>query len=50
LHQRLDQGVAQIESLFGGSTISQLHTEQDPGLPLCGLVTRGPLPTQSRQG
>jgi Rrf2 family protein len=50
LHQRLDQGVAQIELLFGGSTISQLLSEQDPCLPLCGLVTRGPLPIRPRQG
>jgi Rrf2 family transcriptional regulator, nitric oxide-sensitive transcriptional repressor len=50
LHRRLDQGIAQIEVLFGGSTIGQLLAEQDPGQPLCGLVAPGTSPTRSRRG
>jgi Rrf2 family nitric oxide-sensitive transcriptional repressor len=35
LHARLDQGLAQLESLFGGSTIAQLIAEQSRGRTLC---------------
>ncbi len=47
LHRRLDQGIAQIEALFGGTTIGQLLAEQDPGQPLCDLVAHGTSPTRS---
>jgi Rrf2 family protein len=36
LHRRIDEGIAQIESLFQGTTIDQLLDERDPGRnPLC---------------
>ena len=39
LHRRLDQGIAQLEALFGATTIGQLLAEQRPNLPLCeGLL------------
>jgi DNA-binding IscR family transcriptional regulator len=35
LHRRLDQGIAQVEQLFGQTTIAQLLAEQPPSPPLC---------------
>jgi Rrf2 family protein len=35
LHRRLDQGIAQLEALFGGTTIGELLAAQDAGQPLC---------------
>ena len=35
LHRRLDQGIAQLEALFGATTISQRLAEQESDLPLC---------------
>jgi Rrf2 family protein len=35
LHQRLDQGIALMESLFGRTTIDQLLAEENPSRPLC---------------
>ena len=47
LHQRLDEGLAQIEALFGGTTIGQLIAGQDQGKPLCEPVGQGTLPTRT---
>jgi Rrf2 family transcriptional regulator, nitric oxide-sensitive transcriptional repressor len=38
LHQRLDQGIALVESLFGRTTIGQLLAEENPSRPLCEAV------------
>jgi Rrf2 family protein len=35
LHQRLDEGIALVESLFGQTTIRQLLTDRNPSRPLC---------------
>lgn len=35
LHQRLDEGIAQLEALFGAITIGQLLAEQKSDQPLC---------------
>jgi Rrf2 family protein len=35
LHQRLDQGIALMESLFGRTTIGQLLADENPSRPLC---------------
>jgi len=35
LHRRLDQGIAQLEALFGATTIGQLLAEQKSDSPLC---------------
>ena len=35
LHQRLDQGIAQLEALFGATTMGQLLAEQKSSQPLC---------------
>ncbi|MGO9599001.1 MAG: RrF2 family transcriptional regulator [Isosphaeraceae bacterium] len=35
LHRRLDQGIAQLEALFGATTIGQLLAEQKSNSPLC---------------
>ena len=42
LHHRLDEGIAQIEALFGGTTIAQLLAEPNPSQPLCQGVVHGP--------
>jgi Rrf2 family nitric oxide-sensitive transcriptional repressor len=47
LHRRLDQGMAQLEALFGGTTIGQLLAEQDPSQPLCEMVAHGTSCTRS---
>jgi Rrf2 family protein len=47
LHRWLDQGMAQLEVLFGGTTIGQLLAEQDPSQPLCEMVAHGTSCTQS---
>src|SRR5512135_170567 len=47
LHRRLDQGMAQLEALFGGTTIGQLLAEQDPSPPLCEMVAHGTSCTRS---
>ncbi len=36
LHKRLDEGIAQVEALFGGTTIAELLAEPNPSRPLCG--------------
>jgi Rrf2 family protein len=41
LHGRLDRGIAQIEALFGGTTIAQLLAEPNPSQPLCEIADRG---------
>jgi Rrf2 family protein len=41
-HRRLDQGTAQLEELFGGTTIGQLLAEPSPSRPLCALGADGP--------
>jgi Rrf2 family protein len=41
LHQRLDQGIAQLEALFGGTTIGELVAAQEMGQPLCQKETCG---------
>jgi Rrf2 family protein len=35
LHKRLDEGIAMVESLFGGTTIAALLAEANPSQPLC---------------
>jgi Rrf2 family protein len=35
LHRRLDQGIAQLEALFGATTIGQLLAEEESNLPFC---------------
>ncbi len=35
LHKRLDEGIAQIEALFDGTTIAELLAEASPSQPLC---------------
>ncbi len=47
LHRRLDQGIAQLEVLFGATTIGQLLAEQDPGQPLCEMAGLGTSCTRS---
>jgi Rrf2 family transcriptional regulator, nitric oxide-sensitive transcriptional repressor len=47
LHRRLDQGMAQLEVLFGGTTIGQLLAEQNPSRPLCEMVAHGTSCTRS---
>jgi Rrf2 family protein len=39
LHQRLDEGIALVESLFGQTTIGQLLADQNPSRPLCEVAT-----------
>jgi Rrf2 family protein len=41
LHQRLDQGIAQLEALFGATTIGELLAEEDPSRPLCQKAAHG---------
>ena len=41
LHRRLDEGIAQLEVLFGGTTIGQLLAEPNPSYPLCRKVVSG---------
>jgi Rrf2 family protein len=48
LHQRLDEGVAQLEVLFGGTTIGKLLDDHDPGQPLCGVVAQGTSSSRAR--
>ena len=50
LHRRLDEGVAQLEALFGGTTIGKLLAEQDPGQPLCEVEAHGTSRNRSRRG
>ncbi len=45
LHRRLDQGIAQLESLFRSTTIGQLLAEQSPSPPLCEKS-----PAQAKRG
>ena len=40
LHRRLDEGIALVESLFGGTTVAELLAEPNPSRPLC----EGPQP------
>jgi Rrf2 family protein len=47
LHRRLDEGIARLEALFGGTTIGQLLAGPDLGQPPCGGVTSGPSPPRS---
>ena len=47
LHRRLDQGIAELEALFRGTTIGQLLAEQDTSQPLCGMVAHGKSPARS---
>lgn len=35
LHRRLDEGIALVESLFGGTTVGELLAEANPSQPLC---------------
>jgi Rrf2 family transcriptional regulator, nitric oxide-sensitive transcriptional repressor len=35
LHKRLDEGIAMVEALFGGTTIAELLAEANPSQPLC---------------
>jgi Rrf2 family protein len=47
LHQRLDQGIAQLEALFGAITIGQLLAEQKSKQPLCSGTVHGISPVRS---
>ena len=48
LHQRLDQGIAQLEALFGAITIGQLLAEQKSKQHLCSGTVHGISPDRSR--
>lgn len=50
LHRRLDDGVAQLEVLFGGTTIGKLLAERDPGRPLCEVAALGTSSAQPGKG
>jgi Rrf2 family protein len=39
LHRRLDEGIAQLEELFAGTTINQLLAEDKRQKPLCDVAT-----------
>lgn len=39
LHRRLDEGIAMVESLFGGTTVSELLAGANPSQPLCDAVS-----------
>jgi Rrf2 family protein len=39
LHRRLDEGLALMESFFGGTTIGQLLGEPNPSRPLCDVAS-----------
>jgi Rrf2 family transcriptional regulator, nitric oxide-sensitive transcriptional repressor len=47
LHRRLDEGIGQVEALFGGITIGQLLAEQNLGQPLCEKAVTGKPTTSS---
>jgi Rrf2 family protein len=38
LHRRLDQGIALIHTLFGGTTIAQILADGNSSQPLCEVV------------
>jgi Rrf2 family nitric oxide-sensitive transcriptional repressor len=40
LHKRLDQGIAQIEALFKGTTVGQLLAEENVSQPLCDIASK----------
>jgi Rrf2 family transcriptional regulator, nitric oxide-sensitive transcriptional repressor len=40
LHRRLDQGIAQIEALFKGTTVGQLLAEENVSRPLCDVAAK----------
>jgi DNA-binding IscR family transcriptional regulator len=42
LHQRLDQGIALMESLFGQTTIGQLLADSSPNRALCEVASADP--------
>jgi Rrf2 family protein len=48
LHRRLDEGIAQIEELFAGTTIEQLLNEDKRQKPLCDVTTVAAHPPPSR--
>jgi Rrf2 family protein len=50
LHRRLDEGIAQVEALFGGTTIGQLLAGESRRQPLCEPVAAaaGSRSTRSR--
>jgi Rrf2 family protein len=54
LHRRLDEGIAQIEELFAGTTIKQLLNEDKRQKPLCDVTTVAahspPSRSRSREG
>lgn len=37
LHKRLDEGIALVETLFGGTTVGQLLDDANPSRPLCDV-------------
>jgi Rrf2 family protein len=47
LHRRLDQGIAEMEALFKGTTIGELLAEQETSQPMCVLVAHGKSPARS---
>jgi Rrf2 family transcriptional regulator, nitric oxide-sensitive transcriptional repressor len=47
LHRRLDQGIAEMEALFRGTTIGKLLAEQETSQPLCVMVAHGKSPARS---
>jgi Rrf2 family protein len=38
LHKRLDEGIALVEALYGGTTIAELLAQANPSRPLCEEV------------
>ena len=47
LHRRIDQGIAQIEGIYGATTVAQLLEEQNPSQPLCELAADSTAPARS---
>jgi len=45
LHRRLDEGIAQVEELFGSTTIAQLIAADNRQKPLCEIAPAAPRPS-----
>jgi Rrf2 family protein len=48
LHRRLDEGIAQVEELFGSTTIAQLLVENGRQKPLCEIAAATARPRSGR--
>jgi Rrf2 family protein len=45
LHRRLDEAIALVEALYGGTTIAELVAKPDPARSLCARFAAGCAPT-----